>query len=204
MNKLTRNIDRQTFVDGIARTANSTLASVFLKKKNRTPSCQTLMFVEPKIGLLPHILTFKKYETARRINNAKAINDRADVRSDELPGLLETYSNRSRRTRGVDKRDVRRTERLTLFNVFTGDTLLTTEQGNIICRTSNLERRTVTCFEEHNINMTVLPLLEYDFERELDFTYRDLNHQRKVYSKCIKDVFTLNMKVIQAPHLASI
>jgi hypothetical protein len=33
MNKLTRNIDRQTFVDGIARTANSTFASVFLKKK---------------------------------------------------------------------------------------------------------------------------------------------------------------------------
>ena len=35
------------------------------------------------------------------------------------------------------------TNRLTLFNVFTGDTLLTTEQGNKICRTSNFERRSV-------------------------------------------------------------
>lgn len=42
MNKLTRNIDQQAFVDGIARTANSTIASVFLKKKNRTPSCRPL------------------------------------------------------------------------------------------------------------------------------------------------------------------
>ena len=64
------------------------------------------------LTIFERVLNFKKYETARRINNDKAINDRAEVRSDELPGLLETYSNRSRKTRGVDKRDVRRTERL--------------------------------------------------------------------------------------------
>ena len=35
------------------------------------------------------------------------------------------------------------TNRLTLFNVFTGDTLLTPTEGNKICRTSNFERRSV-------------------------------------------------------------
>ena len=64
------------------------------------------------LTIFERVLNFKKYETARRINNDKAINDRADTRSDELSNVLETYSNRSRKTRGVDKRDVRKTERL--------------------------------------------------------------------------------------------
>ena len=42
MNKLTRNIDRQTFVDGIARTANSTLASVFFEEKKPYANLQTV------------------------------------------------------------------------------------------------------------------------------------------------------------------
>ena len=69
-------------------------------------------FAEPKIGLLPNEFNFKKYDTARRLENNEAINGRTEKGNNELSSALETNSNRSRRTRGVNKRDVRRTERL--------------------------------------------------------------------------------------------
>jgi len=69
-------------------------------------------FAEPKIGLLPNKLNFKQYETTRRLENEEAINNRADTRDNDVSKALETNTNRSRRTRGVNKRDVRRTERL--------------------------------------------------------------------------------------------
>jgi hypothetical protein len=43
MNKLTRIIDRQTFVDGIARTANSTLSTVFFEEKKPNAKLQTVI-----------------------------------------------------------------------------------------------------------------------------------------------------------------
>ena len=46
MNKLTRNIDRQTFVDGIARTTNSTLSSVFFEEK-KTERQAAKRYVQP-------------------------------------------------------------------------------------------------------------------------------------------------------------
>ena len=67
---------------------------------------------EPKIAIFPTKFNFKRYETARRISEQEDINSRPNQRVDDLPGLLEKYSKRSSGTRGVDKRNVRRTERL--------------------------------------------------------------------------------------------
>jgi hypothetical protein len=67
---------------------------------------------EPKIAIFPTKFNFRRYETARRISEQEGINSRPNQRVDDLPGLLEKYSKRSSGTRGVDKRNVRRTERL--------------------------------------------------------------------------------------------
>ena len=67
---------------------------------------------EPKIAIFPTKFNFRRYETARRISEQEDINTRPNKRVDDLPGLLEKYSKRSSGTRGVDKRNVRRTERL--------------------------------------------------------------------------------------------
>ena len=67
---------------------------------------------EPKIAIFPTKFNFRRYETARRISEQEDINSRPNQRVDDLPGLLEKYSKRSSGTRGVDKRNVRRTERL--------------------------------------------------------------------------------------------
>ncbi len=67
---------------------------------------------EPNIAIFPTKFNFRRYETARRISEQEDINSRPNQRVDELPGLLEKYPKRSSGTRGVDKRNVRRTERL--------------------------------------------------------------------------------------------
>ena len=67
---------------------------------------------EPKIAIFPTKFNFRRYETARRISEQEDINSRPNRGVDDLPGLLEKYSKRSSGTRGVDKRNVRRTERL--------------------------------------------------------------------------------------------
>ena len=67
---------------------------------------------EPKIAIFPTKFNFRRYETARRIREQEDINSRPNQRVDDLPKLLEKYSKRSSGTRGVDKRNVRRTERL--------------------------------------------------------------------------------------------
>jgi hypothetical protein len=59
----------------------------------------------------------KKDETARRIAEQQEIDGRPDRRTEDLSRSLETYSDRSRGTRGVDKRDVRETKRLRGLNV---------------------------------------------------------------------------------------
>ena len=67
---------------------------------------------EPKIAIFPTKFNFRRYETARRIREQEDINSRPNQRVDDLPKLLEKYSNRSSGTRGVNKRNVRRTKRL--------------------------------------------------------------------------------------------
>ena len=67
---------------------------------------------EPKIAIFPTKFNFRRYETARRIREQEDINSRPNQRVDDLPKLLEKYSKRSSGTRGVNKRNVRRTERL--------------------------------------------------------------------------------------------
>ena len=67
---------------------------------------------EPKIAIFPTKFNFRRYETARRISEQEDINSRPNKRVDDLPELLERYSKRSSGTRGVDKRNVRRIERL--------------------------------------------------------------------------------------------
>ena len=67
---------------------------------------------EPKIAIFPTKFNFRRYETARRISEQEDINSRPNRGVDDLPGLLERYSKKSSGTRGVDKRNVRRTERL--------------------------------------------------------------------------------------------
>ena len=72
---------------------------------------------EPKIAIFPTKFNFRRYETARRIREQEDINSRPNQRVDDLPKLLEKYSNRSSGTRGVNKRNVRRTKRIGAFNV---------------------------------------------------------------------------------------
>ena len=67
---------------------------------------------ETKIAIFPKKFNFRRYETARRISEQEDINSRTNRGVDDLPGLLERYSKKSSGTRGVDKRNVRRTERL--------------------------------------------------------------------------------------------
>ena len=74
-------------------------------------------FAEPKINIFPNEFNFKRYESARRINDQEAINGISDKRVDDLPKLLEEYSAKSRRTRGVNKRNIRGIKRLGKFNV---------------------------------------------------------------------------------------
>jgi hypothetical protein len=74
-------------------------------------------FAEPKINIFPGKLNFKRYETARRINEQQEIDTRADKRSDVLSKLLEEYSKRSSGTRGVNKRDVQGVKRIGSFDL---------------------------------------------------------------------------------------
>jgi hypothetical protein len=89
-----------------------------LKSQGKTKEAESLLqeadkifkFAEPKIGIFPTKFNFKRYETARRINEQETIDSRPNKRTDVLSRLLEKYSKRSSGKRGVDKRDVRRTE----------------------------------------------------------------------------------------------
>lgn len=91
-----------------------------LTKEGKTEEANALLkkaeeifkFADPKIGVFDHKFNFKRYETARRLKEQEAVNSRADKRDNELSGTLERYSGESRRTRGVDKRDVRGAQRL--------------------------------------------------------------------------------------------
>jgi GNAT superfamily N-acetyltransferase len=74
-------------------------------------------FAEPKIGIFPNIFNFKKYESARRINEQELLNSKSDKRNNDLPELLATYTNKSSKTRGINKRNVREVKRIGLFNV---------------------------------------------------------------------------------------
>jgi hypothetical protein len=76
-------------------------------------------FADPKIGVFPPKFNFKRYETARRLNEQKAIDSRAEKADNELSGLLEKYSTESRRTRGVNRKDVQGTRKIGRFNLNT-------------------------------------------------------------------------------------
>jgi len=81
-------------------------------KKLLAEADKIFKFAEPKIGIFPDIFNFKKYETARRINEQEAVNSRADKGTNDLSRLLGKYSKESRRTRGVNKQNVRGTKRI--------------------------------------------------------------------------------------------
>jgi len=72
---------------------------------------------EPKIAIFPTKFNFRRYETARRISEQEDINSRPNKRVDDLPRLLERYSKKSSGTRGVNKRNVRGTERIGLLDL---------------------------------------------------------------------------------------
>jgi hypothetical protein len=72
---------------------------------------------EPKIAIFPTKFNFKRYETARRINEQETIDSRPNRRANVLSKLLEKYSKRSSGKRGVDKRDVRGIKRLGAFDI---------------------------------------------------------------------------------------
>ena len=72
---------------------------------------------EPKIAIFPTKFNFKRYETARRISEQEDINSRPNRGVDDLPGLLERYSKKSSGTRGVNKRSLRGTKRIGVFDV---------------------------------------------------------------------------------------
>jgi hypothetical protein len=96
-----------------------------LRKQGETKKADELVeqanklfkFVEPKIAIFPTKFNFRRYETARRISEQEDINTRPNKRVDDLPKLLEKYSKRSSGTRGVDKRNVRRTKRIGLLDL---------------------------------------------------------------------------------------
>jgi hypothetical protein len=72
---------------------------------------------EPKIAIFPTKFNFRRYETARRISEQEDINSRPNRGVDDLPKLLERYSKKSSGTRGVNKRNVRGTERIGLLDL---------------------------------------------------------------------------------------
>jgi hypothetical protein len=72
---------------------------------------------EPKIAIFSTKFNFKRYETARRISEQEDINSRPNRGVDDLPGLLERYSKKSSGTRGVNKRSLRGTKRIGVFDV---------------------------------------------------------------------------------------
>lgn len=89
-----------------------------LRKQGETKKADELVeqanklfkFVEPKIAIFPTKFNFKRYETARRINEQETIDSRPNRGANVLSGLLEKYSKRSSGTRGINKRDIRKTE----------------------------------------------------------------------------------------------
>jgi len=74
-------------------------------------------FAEPKINILPKKFNFKRHETARRISEQESIDRRPNKRNTELPGLLARYSKENRKTRGISKKSVRKTQRIGEFSV---------------------------------------------------------------------------------------
>lgn len=74
-------------------------------------------FAEPKVGIFPNVFNFRKYETARRINEQSEIDKRANPTNREVSEILVEYSERSRNERGVSRRDLRETKRLGGLNV---------------------------------------------------------------------------------------
>lgn len=91
-----------------------------LKKEGKQEEANKLLeeankifkFAEPKENIFPNKFNFKQYESARRISEQEAINARTTPRDNDVPELLETYVAKSSGTRGINKRDIRRTERL--------------------------------------------------------------------------------------------
>jgi len=93
------------------------------------------------------------------------------------------------------------TNGLTLFNVYgvEGEGLLTNAQGNEVCRISNRERRVVSCFEQYGLSLSVLPLLEIDFQTGQKFRFKNYRSRHKAYCACIKEVFRINREIIDSP-----
>jgi hypothetical protein len=69
-------------------------------------------FAEPKENIFPNKFNFKQYESARRISEQEKINTRATPRDNDVPELLATYVGRSSGTRGINKRNIRKSQRL--------------------------------------------------------------------------------------------
>jgi hypothetical protein len=96
-----------------------------LKKQGKEKEAEKLLdeanqifkFADPKIAIFPNELNFKRYETARRIDEKDRVDSRPNRRANELSKLLETYSKKSRRTRGVNKTSLRKIKKIGLFNV---------------------------------------------------------------------------------------
>lgn len=96
-----------------------------LRKQGKTKEADELVeqanklfkFAEPKIAIFPTKFNFKRYETARRINEQETIDSRPNKRTNVLSKLLETYSKKSSGTRGVNKRSVRGIKRLGTFDL---------------------------------------------------------------------------------------
>jgi hypothetical protein len=98
-----------------------------LTKEGKTEEANKLLkkaeeifkFAEPKIGVFPSKFNFKRYETARRLNEQKAIDSRTEKADNELSSLLEKYSAESRRTRGVNRRNIQETRKIGGFDLNT-------------------------------------------------------------------------------------
>lgn len=69
-------------------------------------------FAEPKIGLFPNLYNFLKYESARRLEEQQAINERGDVTDSEVSSTLSSIPDKVRTERGVSKSSVRETKRI--------------------------------------------------------------------------------------------
>lgn len=94
----------------------------FSKAKQKLKQAEELFkFADPKINIFPHKYNFRKYDTARRIQESEEI-DRLNLRTvaqdNELPKLLSNYVSRGSTKRGVNRSDRRGTrKRLGSFDV---------------------------------------------------------------------------------------
>ena len=91
---------------------------------------------------------------------------------------------------------------LSLFNVYAVDNFISNADANNLIRKSQDLGRPMTCYDEFEVAMTILPLslpnwvYERNFETRTDYVYRAF------IARSIKEVFKINREIVKAQKLS--